>query len=334
MKRKLLAALGAITILAISLIFTVAPEHHPAPATPPAADPSPVRTMEPLDTRTEPSDPETAEPVIAPLEVESPETLEFFAYVQHKFVRSPDKQSHLAAVRDYLLSRFDEDLARELYALYERCLECDLELMERFHTRPPGSTPDELLAYLHEIQEFRREFLGAGLADALYGQSVREAEYTIRRGAILEDDGLYGAEKQARLEALEAQSDLPAAPPVPHEAYQEKLALHRRDLAELSEPERRNLIKNLREECFPPETVQRLETVDACVREQQSRRDAYAEARRQLLADPALSPAERQHRLQRLRETTFGPEQARAVQKKETLRQATTDLRRRTKETR
>lgn len=258
-------------------------------------------------------------------------TLRYFKWLGHECRKAASEEEHLALVRERIFSRFPPEEARQLFDTYRRYLACEMEAAKLSRRFGRISSVEEGLLLLREIQAYRRENLGKDLADRLYGEQVKESEYSIRRAAIIRDNTLYAMEKQDQLrrldqdmwgETLETENDLSNADA--YARYRDALSLHQKDLDEItSEADRQAYINDLRGQYFPPDAVARIKAArEQQDREQQTEQD-YDDRKRQIANNMDLSEEQKTQEIDRLRQETFG-DQAEAMKRRETIESART----------
>lgn len=196
-------------------------------------------------------------------------TLSYFRYLDAMFADSPDLPSHLEGVKKLVFEKLPVDKASRLYSLYEKYLTCELELANMLSSKKDPKTPADMIRLLSDAQNFRREYLGRELADALFGADIKALEYAIRRSAIVSEKTLHGREKEILVKQLTEdmwgdQAGAVESYSLPFNRYLEKLRMYALDMAELkTEKEKAAMLKDIRSSCFPPEVVSQLEKIDA-----------------------------------------------------------------------
>ncbi|MBI9092768.1 MAG: hypothetical protein JEZ12_26430 [Desulfobacterium sp.] len=238
-------------------------------------------------------------------------TIGFFRHLMSRFEKGKDPLAHLEQVLDYLLTMMPPEEARALHGVYEKFMNCEVDLAAEIASwvRPHGH--EAVLGHLRRMHDFRRYTLGEELADLLYGAEVKSREYAVRRSAIVADPGMYGIEKEAQvLELNQAmwgdEAGAVEAVPKPYQRYREKLAMYERDLESLFPEEQEAMVREFRGSFFSADTVSRLEAVDRALAEDKKTEAAYTEAAATIQNDPDLSPAKREAAVSDLRESLFG----------------------------
>ncbi len=252
-------------------------------------------------------------------------TLNYFKHLEHKFRKSQTMGDHLEQVHEYLLSEFSEPEAEKLFEIYQKYLQTEMDLVSEFNNLSQVRTPEEAIAILRRIQEFRRERLGVELADKLFGADVKSKEYAFRRASIVANDDMYGSDKETQIEKLnqdmwgdEAQDV--EKHPNSYNRYQEKIKIYEKDFDEMaSEEAREQKIKEFRNEFFSPEVVGRMEAVDQEISQDQQKEENYRQAEQKIMADTEIAPEEKEQRIKSLQQQTFGDE-ADAFQRRENMR--------------
>ena len=252
-------------------------------------------------------------------------TMKYFKHLEQQFKDSANLNEHLEQVRHYLFSEFSESEAQELFEAYRKYIECEIAMSEEFKSFGLVKTPEDAIAVLKRIQDFRRRHMGEELADRLFGAEVKAQEYAFRRAAIVGDKAMYGPDKEELLKKLNTDMWGPEADAVEHypneyTRYQEKLKIYGKDLSELSsEDARLEKIREFREEFFSPEVVQRLNEVDLQIDREARREEIYRQKEEALLENPDLTEEQKTAQIRRLQDEMFG-EEAEAFRRSETMR--------------
>ncbi len=251
-------------------------------------------------------------------------TIKFFKHLQRKYKDMP-LEKHLETVRQYLLSIMNRDRAESIFALYKKFTMYEIKLSDEMKNWENPGSPTEMLRYLRNLQDFRRQYFGDEVADLLFGPRVKSQEYQIRRSSIVRDDDLYGAEKEKRLQELNSQmwdntGDAITSMQEPYERYQEKLEIYQKDLSELPGSEKEQKVDEFRKEFFTPETIERLEKVDQQLAAEKQTEEKYRQAEQKVKSDPNLTASEKDARIRELQKEYFG-EQAEAFRRREAIKE-------------
>ena len=244
----------------------------------------------------------------------NPYTLKFFMVLDEKFKDSKNLEDHLERARQYLYSVMTQEEAEKLLALYRIYMNYQINLVAKSREWGSPSSAAEALEYLHKLQEYRREVFGRENADALFGASVKAQEYPLRRGAIIGDKDLYGADKEKKLKELNRDMWGDEAGAVegyakPYTRYQEKLKIYQKDLTEMkSDEDRQAKIKQFREQIFTEDQVKRLDEVDRIIADEQKKEDNYAAMESRIKSDPNLDAEEKEQKILELQGKIFGDE--------------------------
>ncbi|MCP4116978.1 MAG: lipase chaperone [Desulfobacteraceae bacterium] len=240
-------------------------------------------------------------------------TIGFFRHLMGRFEKGKDLSVHLEQVLEYLLSMIPPEEALALHGVYEKFLNCEVDLAAETASWAPPHGHEAVLRHLRRMHAFRRYTLGDELADLLFGAEVKSREYVVRRSAIVADPDMYGIEKETRL--LELNQDMwgdeagaVEAVPKPYQRYREKLAMYERDLESMYPEEKEAMVREFRSTIFSADIVSRLEAVDRALAEEKQRDAAYTEAAAAIQNDPDLTPAKREAAVSDLRESLFGEE--------------------------
>lgn len=252
-------------------------------------------------------------------------TLKYFKHLEHLFRKSATPGEHMDSVKDYLFSHFPESEAKILFETYKQYLQCEIDLAEEMKNLTSAKSTDEAIDILKKIQEFRRERLGAELADKLFGTDVKAKEYAFRRADIVGDDTLYGDAKAEMLQKLNADmwgedAEDVESHPNEYNRYREKMLIYQKDLNELgSETLRQEKIKEYRKEFFTPEVVKRLDAVDQQIAAEKQNETLYREKEKQILESTGLTEESRKANIEKLQNEMFGSESD-AFRRRETMR--------------
>src|SRR4030067_3808150 len=171
-------------------------------------------------------------------------TLKFFMHMDEMFKDSRGLEDNLERARQYLDSVMSPRLADKMLGLYKTYLEYQIDLQSKIKEWDVPLTPDEAIARLHRLQNYRRSVFGMEDADAIFGAGGKAEEYSIRRNAIINDNNLHGDEKERKLHTLDGnmwgdEANTLDADVMPYTRYQEKLRLYKKDLSELHSEEER-----------------------------------------------------------------------------------------------
>jgi len=247
--------------------------------------------------------------------INSHTTLKYFKHLESLFGKSTNLADHLEKVRAYLFSHFSSSDAQKLFDTYKKYIECEIDLInsgEYKNLTMNVKSPEDAIAVLRRIQEFRRERLGRELADTLFGAEVKAQEYAFRRASIVLNNDLYGAEKEELIKKLNQdmwgdEANQVEQHPNPYNRYQEKLKIYKKDLAEAaSEEERKEKIEAFRKEFFPPEVVKKFDEIDQQMAREEENEKNYRAEERALMSDKTLSPEEKEKKKAELQKKIFG----------------------------
>jgi len=252
-------------------------------------------------------------------------TLKYFKHLEHLFRKSTTLGEHFDEVKKYLFAQFSEKEAKTLFETYKAYLQCEMDLLEEFRNLTSAKSTEEAIETLKQIQEFRRDRLGAELADKLFGADVKAKEYAFRRADIVGDETLYGEAKEKMLKNLNEDmwgEDAQAIEEHPNDynRYKEKLLIYKKDLDEIESGESRQArIKEFRTEFFTPEVVKRLDKVDQQIAGEKQNELNYREKEKKILENTGLTEETKNKKIEALQNEMFG-DQADAFRRRETMR--------------
>lgn len=239
-------------------------------------------------------------------------TLAYFNYLGALFADNSGLPAHLEKVKALLVEKLPEDKAQRLYSMYENYISCELELSTALAAWKEPQSPADVARLLADAQKFRREYLGANVADALFGADIKTREYAVRRGAIVGDARLYGREKEKRVDRLTEemwgdQAQAVSDYSLPFHRYREKLQMYARDMAEMkSDDQRTRMVRDFRTHYFSPEIVAQMEELDARTATQQEVDARFERQKQEILGNDTLSQEEKMAALQEIAKEIYG----------------------------
>lgn len=242
------------------------------------------------------------------------DTLNFFQYMDDLFKDSKDLTDNMEKARKYLYSVLPPQQANQMLDLYETYVNYQIDLQPKLMEFVKAGTPDEALANLSRLQEYRRVVFGKEIADIIFGASQKAEEYSIRRNMIITDNNMYGFEKERKLsilnETMWGSETMPFDENLtPCARYQEKLRLYNDDLAALrTEEEKEALRQQLQRQTLYPEQIQALADVDLQLAEEKKTNDQYYVREKEILNDPNITQETKDMKIRELQDATFGEE--------------------------
>lgn len=247
-------------------------------------------------------------------EIVNPYTLKFFMFLDENFKEFDNKKDHFEHVQKYLYSIMPKDIADKLLDLYKKFVDYQLTLGGKISDwGGMPKTAEQTIDLLHKVQDYRREVFGKDVADALFGASVKADEYPIRRGVILKDKDMYGAEKEKKLKQLNEDMWGDEAGKVDaytdtFTKYTEKLDMYERDLSEMNEDGKIAQIRAFREELFTPDQIKRWDNVEKEIADRENKAKDYKASESEIMNDSNLSQAEKEKKVEELQDQMFGEE--------------------------
>ena len=241
-------------------------------------------------------------------------TLKYFLFLDDKFKDSRNPEELLQSARDYLNTVMPPDEADKLFAVYKTYVYYQRDVHEKMLMWGRPSTPEAAIDYLHKLQDYRRKVFGDENADTLFGPIVMLQEYPIRRGVIIGNQELYGAEKEKKLNDLKKdmwgdQADVVDNDTEPLDRYNEKLKIYQKDMAEMtSDEERRAKTRQFQEEIFTPEQLQRLDDVDRAAADEKKKKEDYFAQENEIKNNNNLNLDEKTQKISDLQDQMFGNE--------------------------
>lgn len=256
-------------------------------------------------------------------------TIRFFKYMQYMF-KDKNYEDHLMAIKEYLLTVMSPDEAEKMMELYRKFLEYENKVAMLLNQAGQMKNIDDYLQVLKSIRKVQVESFGEDYADILFGAEMKAQEYPLRRNSIINDDKLYGKEKEEMINELNREmwgdkaSEIESSAK-PYAKYREKLNIYNKDMNEMSESGRKEKIKEFRESIFPPDVVDRLNEVDEQLASDEQRDRNYRNAYEQIASDNNLTDAERKEKIYNLQNSVYG-DQADAIRSIENMERGKGEL--------
>jgi len=242
-------------------------------------------------------------------------TLKYFFFLDDKFKGSRNTEELLQSVRDYLDTVMPKDEADKLFAVYKTYVYYQRDVHDNMKSWGTSSTtPEEGIENLHKLQNYRRKVFGDENADILFGPSGKMQEYPMRRGIIIENQNLYGAEKEKKLNDLKkdmwgGEADTIDNYTEPLDRYHDKLKIYQKDMAEMtSNEERQAKIRQFREELFTPEQVSRFDDVDRVTDDEKKKEENYFAQENEIKNNNNLDADGKAQKIRELQDQMFGSE--------------------------
>lgn len=206
-------------------------------------------------------------------------------------------------LRAYLQSRFDPAQAERVLAAFERYVG-----YQRALTGAAGAESTDPAVRLAEAKRLRRSLLGEAMAEGFFGEEEALGELSLKRRDIAADATLSAERKRELLDALDRETGYEAriAAEVPELAARQAAEIERRGLSPAQRQAERTAL-------WGAEAAQRLAALDAEQASWDARVLRYAEARKRILQDARLTPAQRSANIAALRASMFTPPEQRRV---------------------
>ena len=251
-------------------------------------------------------------------------TVKFFKSLQMRF-KDLGYEEHLKTIYDYLHSTMSKTDADSLYSLYTKYVEYEKELSAITTSWGIPDNPDKALSFIRKMRDFQYAKFGKEIADELFGAELKAMEYPVRRGAIVNEESMYGAEKERRLRKLNRdmwgnESGVVENNTKPYDKYYEKLAIYEKDMSEMTPDEKVRKIQGLREEIFPPDVVARLDNVDCYFEREKELESLYRAREKEISTDKNLTREQKSAKIEALQNEMMGAEGAERYRSRERLR--------------
>jgi len=265
----------------------------------------------------------------------NPYTVNYLKYLQWKFGKEDQTfESHFRKVCEYLKTDTDIEDPEAMCELYKKYVKYEVALEEKLGAFGPITNAKEALEALQKVQEFRRDFFGNEIADALFAAEVKSQEYSIRRTAIVNDPNLYGAEKLAMLDDLNkdmwgdeaSQVDSLTIMNDNYNKYQESKQIYSKDMSEMDDAKKKEFDKNLRNKFFTPDVVAKFEEIDRQNEELKNKEEQYYVLEKQIMNDPTISEHEKDEKITELQKEIFGKEGWAAFKRRDAIKKGRADI--------
>jgi lipase chaperone LimK len=256
-------------------------------------------------------------------------TLKYFKFLQSRF-KDMALEEHFDAVKKYLYSAMDREEADMLFALYRKYIDYENIMAEELAKVDSLNTTSDYLNVLRMMKKRQVEMFGQKNADILFGVSLKMKEYPIRRSAIINDNSMYAEEKEKRIKKLNLEMWGEEWKSVeeskkPYVAYNEKLSLYSKDFQEMSDPEKKAKINEVRKEVFPLEIVERLENLDRELEAEKEQEKLYREKQELIANDNTLTADQKQERIEALQKEIFG-DNAELIKRRDSIEAGKIDI--------
>ncbi|MBF0202412.1 MAG: hypothetical protein HQK66_14110 [Desulfamplus sp.] len=224
---------------------------------------------------------------------------------------SKDREEFMENIRKRLLGEFSHETAMKLIKIYEAYIDCELSIQEQIPAFGTPSNEADFLVIQNEIFTFRKNALGDELADRLFGDEYYRSIFKIMGKKIYDNDSLYGAEKEMQLKQLAAEiygNDSGREPfdKTGESLYREKLLLYKKDMAEMNQAQRKQLIREFRKEYLSMEEIEAIEAAEDNLEISSQRDRNYDIFKNDILADPFLDADEKQEKIYELQQQIYG----------------------------
>lgn len=202
-------------------------------------------------------------------------TVDLFKFLQMRFKNS-NFEDHYRDVYQYLLSKFGEQKAQALLALYKKYIDYERELPQQkeLWNRERPKTTEDAMALLRDIHKYREQQFGKDMADELFGEEMRLYEYQLRRNDII-NGGASGRDKEAAIRGLQRElwsAEGERLSMSEFDRYELKMKLYSSELKAAGPEQQLAMKKQFREQVFTPEEAARLDELEW--HEEQERRKA------------------------------------------------------------
>ena len=243
----------------------------------------------------------------------NPNTIDYFKHLSVMFPGISSIDGHFDKIHEYLLKKYPKEEADALFHVYKKYFKCETELKnERVSWGFPKSS-DEWINYVKNAYEFRLKNMGDKIGGLLFGTSYKKLSYKLKKAKILQDDTLYGADKEKWLEELgnevwgdEYQGTIYSDVNSSFDLYKQKLELYKKDFEEMTDEEREEKLKEFRNDLLSPELVENMEKAEKRTAEGKQRFESYKSEEQSILQNQDLNEEQKQEKIKELQNKTYG----------------------------
>ena len=255
-------------------------------------------------------------------------TVDYFNQLSKMFPNAKTLDEHYSKIYEYLLSRYGKDEADTLFAVYKKFLKCEMDLK---HERMKWGLPknkEEWMQYIQKINNYRTDSLGKQISEKLFGNEYRNMIFKMKKEDIINDDTLYGHQKEQWLEdiAMDTWGDnyedkMYSEFRTSYDMYKEKMKLYEKDFSEMDEEEKKEKIKEFRKQLLSDKLIKNLEEADEMTEKGYETINSYKSAETNILSDNKLTAKQKDQKIKELQDNTFG-ENADAFRRAEAIQKA------------
>ncbi len=256
-------------------------------------------------------------------------TLKFFKYLQGKF-KDMEFNEHIEAVRQYLHTLMDSREADEMLGLYKKFIDYEKQVAAELNNAGELKSSGDLLQVLKKMKSLQYQIFGKENAEIIFGTMMKAQEYPIRRGGVVNDNGLYASEKQKLLQKLNTDMWGDEGSNVensrkPYTAYTETLSIYSKDMSEMSDKQKQEKLTEIRKSIFPPDVVLRLEAVDSRIETEKERDAQYQKDYNEIMQRNDISENEKNIEIRNLQNKIYG-EDAESIRRMDNITKSSEEL--------
>ncbi|KPA14113.1 Proteobacterial lipase chaperone [Candidatus Magnetomorum sp. HK-1] len=241
------------------------------------------------------------------------DTIDYFKHLSVMFPGISSIDGHFDKILEFLLTKYPKEQAEALFQVYKKYFKCETDLKnERVSWGFPKSA-DDWLEYIKRTYEFRLNSMGGKVGGLLFGTDYKKLSYKLKKSKILQDETLYGSDKEKWLEELgkevwgdESQSTIYGDVNSSFDIYKQKMELYKKDLEEMTEEEKQEKIKEFRDELLTPELIENLEVAEKRTAEGKKRFESYKSEEQAIMQDPDMDETQKNERIKELQDKTYG----------------------------
>ena len=237
-------------------------------------------------------------------------SVRFFKFLQTNY-------KDIGSIRKYLYELFgyqESEKVDSLIEIYKKYLIYEKRLAEESSRKKINSSED-FTDRLLRIKKIQVDIFGEKNADILFGETMKTQEYPYRISKIINDNTLYGREKENIIRRYNSEMWGSDADEIeknkdPHVKYSEKVKIYSKDLNEMPEMEKNLKLKQFREEFFSAEEIRKFEESDKSNETDRQKELDYQTAYKEIISNKDFSEDEKKNKIIDLQNKTYGEKAA------------------------
>ncbi|MCB9481153.1 MAG: hypothetical protein H6680_04935 [Desulfobacteraceae bacterium] len=252
--------------------------------------------------------------------IEPDNLIELFKLITAKFKDSINMSSHFEDVYNYLEKNYDKDTADFIFSNYSEFVKCSEELSVKLSLLPMPVNKNEILERIDYVEEFRKEYLGEELYNALYKDEAKIKKYRIEVNSVIHDKDLYAYEKKALLQEIKDKYNLEEKIKSSYEKYMEALLINQKDMSELDKDQYEYRKQELKKEYFTEDMLEKRKNIEDEMNLYDKAVTDFNEKKQVLLENGALTKEEKDIEIANLKNQIFTKNQLERFERTEKIK--------------